>query len=58
MEGQLPLQVEQPSLSPGLQRSALPSRHRCDAPAPSPSRCTSLPWFCWTAVPTALSQSP
>ena len=31
--GQIPLQVEQPSLIPGIQRSALPRFHRRDAPA-------------------------
>ena len=34
--GQLPLEVEQPSLFPGLQRSALPRFHRRDSPARSP----------------------
>ena len=36
--GQIPLQVEQPSLIPGIQRSALPRFHRRDAPARFPSR--------------------
>ena len=36
--GQLPLEVEQPSLVPGLQRSALPRFHRRHAPARSPSQ--------------------
>ena len=36
--GQLPLQVEQRYLIPGLQRSALPRFHRRDAPARFPSR--------------------
>ena len=31
--GQIPLQVEQPSLIPGLQRSALPRFHRRGPPA-------------------------
>ena len=47
--GQIPLQGEQPPLVPGFQRSALPRRHGRDAPARFPSRCTSLPWHCWTA---------
>ena len=34
--GQIPLQVEQPSLIPGIQRSALPRFHRRDAPAGGP----------------------
>ena len=56
--GQIPLQVEQPSLTPGLQRSALPRFHRRDAPARFPSRCTSTPWRCWTTGLAAWSRSP
>ena len=50
-------QVEQPSFVPGPQRSALPRFHRHDAPARFPSRCTSLPWRCWTTGPAAWSRS-
>ena len=55
---QFPLQVEQPSLVPDLQRSALPRFHRHDAPARFPRRCTSPTWRCWTAGPAAWSRSP
>ena len=55
---QFPLQVEQPSFVPGLQRSALPRFHRRDAPAGLPRRCTSPTWRCWTAGPAAWSRSP
>ena len=34
----MPLQVEQRYIIPGLQRSALPSRHWCDAPAKEAAR--------------------
>ena len=51
--GKLPLQVEQPAVVPGPQRSALPRFHRHDAPARFPSRCTSPPWHCWTTGPAA-----
>ena len=56
--GRLPLQVEQTSLVPVFQRSALPRFHRHDAPARFPSRCTSPPWRCWTTGPAAWSRSP
>ena len=52
---QFPLEVEQPSLIPGLQRSALPRFHRRYAPAWSPSRCTSPTWP-W--LETALFTAP
>ena len=55
--GQIPLQVEPPPLVPGFQRSALPRRHGRDAPARFPSRCTSLPWRCWTTGSAAWSRS-
>ena len=53
-----PLEVQQPSFVPGLQRSALPRFHRRDAPARLPRRCTSPTWHCWTAGPAAWSRSP
>ena len=42
--GQIPLEVEQPSLIPGLRRSALPRFHRRDAPArfPGEGGCPGL----------------
>ena len=49
--GQLPLQVEQPAIVSGLQRSALPRFHRRDAPARLPRRCTSPTWHCWAGNP-------
>ena len=49
--GQIPLEVEQPPLMPGPQRSPLPRFHRRDAPARLPSRCTSPTWRCWTTGP-------
>ena len=50
--------VKQPSLVPGLQRFALPSLHRRDAPARSPSRCTSPRWCRWIAGPAAWLRTP
>ena len=55
--GQIPLQGEQPPLVPGFQRSALRRRHGRDAPARFHSRCTSLPWRCWTTGSAAWSRS-
>ena len=55
--GQLPLEVEQASLVPGPQRSALPRFHWRDAPARFPSRCTSPTWRCWTTGHAAWSRS-
>ena len=55
--GQIPLQGEPPPLVRGFQRSALPRRHGRDAPARFPSRCTSLPWRCWTTGSATWSRS-
>ena len=56
---QLPLQVEQTSFVPGPPsvRFTAAFYNRRDAPARSPSRCTSPTWRGWTAGPAAWSRT-